>query len=159
MTSNYMVIIRANIRSLMNLYNIDSFKELSKYTEISADTIRKWYKQKETQPRLSNLDKLCDKFQVHTSDLFIPNSSFSHYYEENNNSQKSFRKNFNVLCIQNSKLIKVDERINLLFDSDRNLYYSLISKNRIISIDRLDWLIEKMQPYIDQKITIYDLLK
>lgn len=63
------------------------------------------------------------------------------------------------MCIKNSKLIKVQARIDLLFDSDKNYYYSLLSKNRVISIDRLEWLVKKMEPYIDSDITVYDLLK
>lgn len=159
MKDDILIIVRDNLRNLMNMNEINSFRELAIYTGISADTIRRWYKNGGVQPRISTLDTLCDSFSRHTSDLFLKNSEFSHPYEKSNNSQRCFIKNFNEVCIKNSKLIKVQARIDLLFDSDKNYYYSLLSKNRVISIDRLEWLVKKMEPYIDSDITVYDLLK
>lgn len=143
----------------MNMNEISSFRELASFTGISADTIRKWYKNNGVQPRMKTLDTLCDCFFKHTSDLFLKNSEFSHPYKKSNNSQECFIKNFNEICIKNSKLIKVQARIDLLFDSDKNLYYSLLSKNRIVSMDRLEWLAKKMEPYIIGEVSVYDLLK
>lgn len=159
MNDEILTIVRNNLRNLMYLNGISSFRELASFTGISADTIRKWFKNNGSQPRMATLDTLCDCFSKHTSDLFLKNSDFSHSYEKNNDSQGCFIKNFNKICIKNSKLIKVQSRIDLLFDSDKNLYYSLLSKNRAISMDRLEWLVHKMKPYISDELSIYDLLK
>lgn len=53
MKDDILIIVRDNLRNLMNMNEINSFRELAIYTGISADTIRKWYKNGGVQPRIS----------------------------------------------------------------------------------------------------------
>lgn len=69
---------------------------LSDYAHIPESTIKSWFSPQKIDsgnpvyPRLSTLDKLCDALEIHTSDLFILTSDFSHPYISNNNSLRRF---------------------------------------------------------------------
>ena len=76
-------IVLDNINVIMNRKRISSFYELSKISTIAPTTISSWYSNargKPVLPRLSTLDKLCDALEIHTSDLFIPESQFEHEF-------------------------------------------------------------------------------
>ena len=106
---------------------------LSDYAHIPESTIKSWFSPQKIDsgnpvyPRLSTLDKLCDALEIHTSDLFILTSDFSHPYISNNNSLKAFQYNFNRICLEKG-LASANSRINYLF-FDEDTYTSVVVKH------------------------------
>lgn len=137
---------------------------LSDYVHIPESTIKSWFSPQKIDsgnpvyPRLSTLDKLCDALEIHTSDLFILTSDFSHPYISNNNSLKAFQYNFNKICLEKG-LASANSRINyLFFDEDtytrKELFYSYLRNDpaRIIPIPRLDMIAMRLD------VETYELL-
>ena len=148
----------------MIIKGINTYQDLSNCTNVSVDTIKSWFcKKKNVTPRLKTLDKLCNGLQIHTSDLFIPNSSFDHSFMEKNNSQERFIENLNKVC-QEHMLLKPIERYTLFFPdyyvTDAcNLYYSYINKSRTVPIYIIDQIVDILNQVYDAKLTVNDLLK
>lgn len=150
MINNSIIIILDNIKVLCNSKKLTTYKDISDYTGISISTIATWYSPKRKQqvlPRLKTLDKMCDKFKVHTSDLFIKESEFKHKYSGPNNTMNNFKVNFERICIEKSHT-KIKDRIDLLFGgaNGHERYYSYMRKKnpRSIPIDALDEIANKL---------------
>ncbi len=151
------VIVLDNIRVLGKIHNLNTYKRLSQYTSIPVSTIGSWYsknREKQVCPRLDTLDKLCDAFLIHTSELFIPENRFSVKSNSKNNSMKCFRSNLDRISTVKA-LARPKDRIISLFDEDSNRYYSYMRKQngRSIPIPEIDYLASKLNT------TTYELLK
>ena len=151
------VIVLDNIRVLGKIHNLNTYRRLSQYTSIPISTIGSWYSKnggKQVCPRLETLDKLCDAFLIHTSELFIPENQFSVESKGKNDSMRCFRANLSQLSTDNA-LARPKDRIKTLFDNDSNRYYSYMRKNkgRSIPIPEIDYLANKLDT------TTYELLK
>lgn len=156
MYNDSLTIVLDNIKILRNINRISSYYELSQKTNIPTSTISSWYtryRQKPIYPRLKTLDKLCDAFSVHTSDLFIPESAFKHEYHTPNNSIERFRVNFKSICI-NQGYVSIPDQIELFcidqydinISTAKERYYSYFREvnGRCIPIDQLDTLANRL---------------
>lgn len=154
---NSIRIIRDNIKVQQNIKRLYSYKLLSDYTKIPESTIKSWFSPQRIlqdnpiYPRLTTLDKMCDALEIHTSDLFIKSSDFSHPYTTKNNSLEAFQHNFLLICIDKG-LTSANSRMNyLFFDEDSStkseLYYSYLRKNasRTIPIPRLELIANRLE--------------
>lgn len=143
--NNSLPIILDNIKVLGLINRLDTYRKISQFTSIPLATIGSWYAckhKKPTYPKLSTLDRLCDSFNIHTSELFIPESKFQNTYVGPNDSMKCFRTNLNRICIEKT-FVRPKDRINLLCnweESGREHYYSYLRKKdgKIIPIHELD---------------------
>lgn len=161
MNNDSLQIILDNINVIKNRKRLSSFYELSQKSGISPTTISSWYSKargKPVLPRLKTLDKLCDSLEIHTSDLFIPESQFEHEFSRANNSMEAFRINFKSICIEKG-LITVQSQIYTIFsfnpddfDSSKERYYSYFRKQngRSIPIDQLDLIANKLNIHSHQ---------
>ena len=140
-----LIIILDNIKVLGLINRLDTYRKISSFTGIPLSTIGSWYANKDkcrTYPKLSTLDRLCDSFTIHTSELFISQNRFQTKHYEPNNSMACFRTNLNRICIEKT-YVRSKDRINLLYsweDSGRDHYYSYIRKTsgRSIPLYELD---------------------
>lgn len=162
--NNSLIIVLDNIKVLRNLNRLKSYHELSIKTGIPTSTISSWYshyRPKSIYPSLKTLDRLCDAFQIHTSDLFISESKFEHDYTEKNNTMNCFRTNFNIICLEKG-YSSIDSKIDLFCEypsystsSARERYYSYFRKinGRNIPIDQLDVLANRLDVSTNKLIT------
>lgn len=124
-----------------------SHKSLCKEINIPESTLSTWLsRNNRTLPSFDKLDYFCNKVEVHTSDLFIKNSSFTTVYEEPNNSMKMIQTRLKDYFVEKG-LTSIQSRILFLFQpSDSNyygcesLYYSYMRKKeyRCVPILQLD---------------------
>lgn len=140
-----LTIVLDNIKVISLINRLDTYRKISQFTSIPLSTLGSWYANKSgkrTYPKLSTLDKMCDSFSIHTSELFIPKNRFQTRCCESNNSMACFRANLNRICIEKT-YVRVKDRIDLFYSMDpsgRDHYYSYISstKGRGIPICELD---------------------
>ncbi len=138
-------IVLDNIKVLGSLNRLNTYRQISHFTSIPLSTLGSWYstkRKKKIYPRLSTLDKLCDAFTIHTSELFKPKNDFQTSYNKPNNSMLCFRTNLNKICNEKT-YASAKDRIDLLYSFDpsgRDHYYSYVSvaKGRSIPIYELD---------------------
>lgn len=91
------ILIVSNLYSLMRKRKINSLKELSELTDINYNTLKCWVSYAKT-PRVSSLDRLCDRLSIRTYMLLHPNPDFSIIEDlPKNNSRERIRINLIVL--------------------------------------------------------------
>lgn len=155
MKNESLPIILDNIHVLQVRESLNSYSKLSKFVGINENTIKSWFSSKKVHPRLRNLDTLCDKFHVHTSDLFKPASIFEHPYCNINNSHEVFKKNFATLCLE-IKLFSINEILDYIDSTityDVYISYMRSKNGRSITIETLDRIADKFN------LATYMLLK
>lgn len=145
--NNSTPIVKDNINRLILIKGYHSHKSLCEQINIPESTLSTWLSQNNNiLPSFDKLDCLCNKLEVHTSDLFIENSTFNTLYVKQNNSMNIIRKRLNNYLIEYG-LFTIQSRILFLFHpSDSNysscesLYYSYtrVKNYRCIPIQQLD---------------------
>ena len=132
---------------IINIRGYRTHKSLCSYLKIPQSTLSTWLSpNNQILPSLDKLDIFCDEMEIHTSDLFIPNSSFTTHLASHNNSMAQIKATLIELCM-NRGLASIQSRVTFLFQptysnysSCETLYYSYTRTKsyRCIPIQQLD---------------------
>lgn len=137
---NSMIIVRDNIKRLQTRERLLTYNALHFKTDINASTLRNWFS-KDIYPPLAKLDKLCDALQIHTADLFILNSDFSHEYTKPNHSAENFLINFEKICIE-KMIFTIEKKADIIGSIE--LYKAYFYTKRPIATARLDGIAQAL---------------
>lgn len=125
------------MKRIIRIKKYVTHKSLCNYLNIPQSTLSTWLSlNNQTLPSLDKLDYFCNKMNISTSDLFVPNSSFGTPHFAPNNSMANIRTSLKYLSIERG-LTSIKSRVMFLFQpSDANyfgceaLYYAYTRTER-----------------------------